>query len=112
MRPRRPSPASPAARDTAERPPATLADLQAAGLPLFCWCNRCCHNAVLPLEPLLARLGQRQAVPLVGRHLVCSACGSKDIATRPHWKDLGEATDGGTKDDHTVENEVLAAGQA
>lgn len=70
--------------------PATLADLKAQGVEVFCWCNRCSHNAVLPLESLLPLLGHLCPVPEIGARLVCSSCGSKDVATRPAWKGLGQ----------------------
>jgi len=72
--------------------PATLADLRAQGVEVFCWCNRCSHNAVLPLDSLLPLLGHFCPVPEIGARLVCSACGSKDVATRPAWKGLGQVT--------------------
>ena len=64
-----------------------LADRQVA---VFCWCNRCSHNAVLEIRPLIAQLGPLCPVPEVGARLVCSSCGSKDIATRPAWRGLGQ----------------------
>lgn len=74
------------------RQPATLADLKAQGVEVFCWCNRCSHNAVLALDSLLPLLGHLCPVPEIGARLVCSSCGSKDVATRPAWKGLGQVT--------------------
>jgi len=71
---------------------ATLGELQQRGIAVFCWCNRCSHNAVLELTPLIAQLGPLCPVPEVGARLVCSSCGSKDIATRPAWQGLGQVT--------------------
>jgi hypothetical protein len=40
-------------RDDAQAPP-TLAWLARDVAGIFCWCNRCSHNAVLPLDALIA----------------------------------------------------------
>ncbi len=79
-------------REERHQRPATLADLLAQGVDVFCWCNRCSHNAVLPLQSLLPVLGPQCPVPEVGARLVCTSCGCKDIATRPAWKGLGQVT--------------------
>ncbi len=79
-------------RVEAQQRPATLADLKAQGVDVFCWCNRCSHNAVLPLASLIPRLGPQCPVPEVGARLVCSSCGARDVATRPAWKGLGQVT--------------------
>lgn len=71
------------------RRPVTLGELQAEGLDVFCWCNRCCHNAVIELGALIPRLGPDLPVPEVGARMRCTGCGSKDIATRPDWPTLG-----------------------
>ncbi len=68
----------------------TLGDLAAQGVDVFCWCNRCGHNAVLETTLLIARLGPAQPVPDVGARLRCGGCAGKDIATRPAWPGLGE----------------------
>lgn len=65
--------------------PATLGDLLEQAVDVFCWCNRCGHWAILPAAVLVARMGLAMAVPLVARRLVCTGCGSRDIATRPAW---------------------------
>lgn len=71
--------------------PATLRDLavddQCNGV--FCWCNRCSHNDVLPLASLIPQLGPDYPVTAVLGRLRCQACGSKDIAARPSWRSLG-----------------------
>jgi hypothetical protein len=74
------------------QPAATLGDLAARGLDVFCWCNRCGHNATLATDVLLGQLGAAFPVPEVGTRLRCSGCESKDIATRPHWRGLGPVT--------------------
>lgn len=79
-------------RAEAQLRPANLADLRAQGVDVFCWCNRCSHNAVLPLDSLIPRLGPQCPVPEVGARLVCSSCGARDVATRPAWKGLGQVT--------------------
>jgi len=63
----------------------TLGDLMNQGLDVFCWCNRCGHNAVLEARLLARQMGAAQAVPEVGARMRCSGCGSKDVATRPDW---------------------------
>ena len=77
------------AGDDAAPPPMRLGDLARADGLAFCWCNRCGHHATLPAETLVARLGPHIAVPDVSAHLNCSGCGSRDVATRPHWYDAG-----------------------
>ena len=67
-----------------------LGELRESGLGVFCWCNRCGHNAVLEIEALVERLGPALPVPEVGALLRCTGCGSKDIATRPAWPGLGQ----------------------
>ena len=52
----------------------TLAELADAKVDVFCWCNRCSHNAVLAAASLLAELGPDFPVP---------------EATRPAWPSLG-----------------------
>ncbi|MDH3235526.1 MAG: hypothetical protein OEQ29_18550, partial [Alphaproteobacteria bacterium] len=66
----------------------TLGDLMNQGLDVFCWCNRCGHNAVLQARLLSGQMGAAQAVPEVGARLRCSGCASKDVATRPAWPSL------------------------
>ncbi len=48
--------------------PATLADMSAQGLDIWCWCNGCCHHAVLATDMLISRLGRDQGVPGVADH--------------------------------------------
>ncbi len=67
-----------------------LGELAEAGVDVFCWCNRCGHNAVVGTARLAAELGPAYPVPEVGAHMRCSGCGSKDVATRPHWPGLGQ----------------------
>ncbi len=71
---------------------ATLGELDAQGVAVFCWCNRCGHNAVLATQPLIAALGPDYPVPDAGARLRCSSCSSKDVATRPDWPSLGQVT--------------------
>ena len=66
----------------------TLGDLMNQALDVFCWCNRCGHNAVLEARLLIGQMGAAQAVPEVGARLRCSGCASKDVATRPAWASL------------------------
>jgi hypothetical protein len=71
----------------------TLGDLMNQGLDVFCWCNRCGHNAVLAVRLLVGQMGAAQAVPEVGARLRCSGCASKDVATRPAWAAEDPAVD-------------------
>ena len=71
---------------------ATLGELAARGVAVFCWCNRCGHNAKLATETLIARLGPAFPVPDAGARLRCSSCQGKDVATRPAWPSLGQVT--------------------
>jgi len=67
-----------------------LGELAQDGIEVFCWCNRCGHNAVVETARLIAELGPDFAVPEVGTRLRCSGCSGKDIATRPAWPGLGQ----------------------
>ncbi len=78
-----------AARE-ARRRATTLGELAEQSIDVFCWCNRCGHNAVLETPALVARLGPATPVPEVGARLRCSGCGGKDVATRPAWRGLGQ----------------------
>jgi hypothetical protein len=69
----------------------TLGDLLNQALDVFCWCNRCGHNAVLEARLLAGQMGAAQAVPEVGARLRCSGCASKDVATRPAWQSAAPA---------------------
>ncbi len=70
----------------------SLGELREAGIGVFCWCNRCGHNAVVETARLLAELGPGYPVPEVGARMRCTGCGSKDVATRPDWPGLGQVT--------------------
>ena len=76
-------------QDNARRA-ATLGDLAGEAVDVFCWCNRCDHNAVVPLATLIARLGPAFRVPEIGVHMCCAGCGAKDVAARPDWPSLGQ----------------------
>ena len=73
-----------------DRRATALGDLRCDGVDIFCWCNRCGHNAVLPADLFIAQLGPAFPVPDVGAHTRCSGCGGKDVATRPAWPSLGQ----------------------
>ncbi len=70
----------------------TLGELKVMGVGVFCWCNRCRHTATLTTSELLVEMTPDFPVPEVGPRLICSDCGSKDIATRPAWPFLGAGT--------------------
>lgn len=69
-----------------------LGELQREDIGIFCWCNRCGHNAVMPVAVFVAQFGPAFPVPDIGAHLRCSGCGSKNIAARPAWPSLGQVT--------------------
>lgn len=77
---------------------ATLGELAAQGIAVFCWCNRCGHHAELATESLIATLGPDFAVPEAGARLRCSSCRGKDVATRPAWPSLGQVARHGRSD--------------
>lgn len=79
-------------RAAAERRPATLGQMRDEALDVFCWCNRCGHNATVATALLLAQLGPAMPVPEVGARMRCSSCGAKDVATRPAWPSPGVIT--------------------
>jgi hypothetical protein len=96
---------------------ATLGELAAEELAVFCWCNRCGHNAELDSTRLAAELGSAFPVPEVGGRLRCTGCNGKDVATRPAWRGLGtvtnhtpdaasEAGDGGDPDPECVDSDA------
>jgi hypothetical protein len=78
------------AEEERRRRATVLGELWQERVDIFCWCNRCAHNSVLPVELFIAQLGPDFPVPDVGAHLRCSGCGSKDIAARPAWPSLGQ----------------------
>lgn len=61
--------------------PERLGPLAARGGIIFCWCNRCAHNARLDGRQLVLTLGPDFPIPEVGAKLRCSNCGAKDVAT-------------------------------
>jgi hypothetical protein len=69
--------------------PAVLGALADDAIDVFCWCNKCGHNAIVPSRLLIRQLGPAMPVPAVGAHMRCSGCGSRDIATRPAWPSAG-----------------------
>ena len=71
------------------RDPTTLADLAIEDLGVFCWCNRCNHNAELATSLLIDSLNPQFPVPELGSLMRCSACGARDVATRPAWPSHG-----------------------
>ena len=66
------------------RPP-TLADLAADPGELIASCQKCRHDAVLPVAPALARDGPTTPSPEVKVRFRCSACGSRQVDVRPNW---------------------------
>ena len=62
-----------------------IGDLLPKDIAVFCWCNRCGHNAEAATAMLISQLGPDFPVPEVGSRMRCSSCASKDVATRPAW---------------------------
>jgi hypothetical protein len=78
------------AAEERDRRATALGELLGESINIFCWCNRCGHNAVVPVELLVAQLGPHLPVPDVGAHMRCSGCGGKEVAARPAWPSLGQ----------------------
>jgi hypothetical protein len=74
-------------RDGKTIPPMTLANMRANGVrSILATCETCQHEAVLDADQWPDDL----PVPDVGLKLRCSACGGREIATRPNWRDREE----------------------
>ena len=71
------------------RRPITLGQLVEKNQNVFCWCNRCTHNAEVESRHLMGQLGPAIPVPELGGYMKCSNCSAKDIATSPVWPKLG-----------------------
>ena len=69
--------------------PALLQDLQDEGLDVFCWCNRCGHNAEIALAVFLKRFNLTHPVPELARAMRCKNCQATDIITRAAWPAYG-----------------------
>jgi hypothetical protein len=65
--------------------PPILGDLAAGLGELLAWCQNCHHNAVMPVDPVLARYGPTTPFPEVKGRFRCSACGSRQVDVRPNW---------------------------
>ncbi len=72
------------------RRPVSIGMLADESIDVFCWCNRCGHNATVAIAQLIAELGPELPEPEIGPRMRCTGCGSKDIATRPAWPSLGQ----------------------
>ena len=74
--------------------PVTLQDLHDEGLAVFCWCNRCGHNAEMGIAVFIQKFGAAYPVPELGRVMRCKNCQAhnrpaNNIATRPAWPSYG-----------------------
>ena len=81
-------------RESETRQPMCLHHLQEQNLRVFCWCNRCSHNAELEVDLLIERLGALYPVPELGIHLRCSHCNTQDVSTRPPGPAMGDKLPG------------------
>ena len=70
--------------------PIALGEIARQGVPIFCWCNRCGHNAELDAHELARLLGPAIPVPAIAGRLRCRGCGARDVAARPAWPSLGQ----------------------
>ena len=61
--------------------PVTLGDLARDGKLLWVYRTECCHGR--DLDPSTVPLPAETPVPSVGKHMKCSACGSRKIDARP-----------------------------
>ena len=67
--------------------PMTLANMRENGVhSVVATCAKCRHEGVLDVQ----RWPADTPVPDVGLKLRCSACGGRDVETRPNWSDRGE----------------------
>ena len=76
--------------EDARRHATRLGEIVEAHVDVFCWCNRCGHNAIISSPRLAAELGPAFPVPEIGGKMRCSGCGSKDVTARPDWPSLGQ----------------------
>jgi len=77
-------------QEDSRRRTAVLGDLLEARIGVFCWCNRCGHNAEAATAMLVKQLGPEFPIPEIGAKMRCTSCGSKDVATRPAWPSQGQ----------------------
>ncbi|MEE8272756.1 MAG: hypothetical protein V3R98_13660 [Alphaproteobacteria bacterium] len=77
------------AEEDVRRRPVALGTLADQGVDVFCWCNRCGHNAVVTTARLIRQLGPDFPIPEIGAQMRCTGCGGKDVATRPNWPSSG-----------------------
>ena len=52
---------------------------------VWCWYEKCRHNATLGLAELIERLGANLPFPAVKTRLRCGRCGSGQVFARPDW---------------------------
>ncbi len=53
------------------------------------WCNACGHHGVVATRGLIDRFGSHHLVGAVAARCRCRRCGSKDLDSRPDWRDRG-----------------------
>jgi hypothetical protein len=61
--------------------PVTLADLAREGKLVWVYCTACGHER--DIDPATMPLPRATPVPEVGKHMKCSACGSRKVDARP-----------------------------
>jgi hypothetical protein len=61
--------------------PVTLADLVREGKLVWVYCTACGHER--DIDPATMPLPRATPVPEVGKHMKCSACGSRKVDARP-----------------------------
>jgi hypothetical protein len=63
------------------RGPVLLGDLIRERKLLWAWCRDCCRER--DIDPATIPLPSSTPVPEVGRRMKCSACGSRNVSTKP-----------------------------
>ena len=66
-----------------------LSEMIRLKLKLSAWCSHCGRYRVMEPGPIARRLKRDAMVGEVSRQLKCSACGSREVETRPHYGSLG-----------------------
>jgi len=77
--------------DGSEIPPMTIGNMRALGpRNVLATCRTCLHSAIVSAD----RFPDAFPVPDIALRLWCSKCRSRDIDTRPNWKERQANGDG------------------
>ncbi len=66
-----------------------LGDAVRDGLPLWAYCERCGHNALVDPADLAKTLGYDFPVPELKRRMVCSGCDGRTVEVRVKYAGPG-----------------------